>query len=55
MSSSLQVTCVIEGYEKTLNLTLAGTCVDLPTPREVVYFECPVREVTKRDLQIMNP
>ncbi|XP_068116429.1 hydrocephalus-inducing protein homolog [Hyperolius riggenbachi] len=45
--------CVIEGG-RTLNLTLSGSCVSLPSSKEVVNFQCQVRNKQTQSIFLSN-
>ncbi|KAG8562376.1 hypothetical protein GDO81_015657 [Engystomops pustulosus] len=47
------LSCLVEGG-KTLNLTLSGSCVGLPSTKEVVNFQCYVRSKQTQTIYLTN-
>ncbi|CAH2323836.1 Hypothetical predicted protein [Pelobates cultripes] len=47
------LSCLIEG-NKTLNLTLSGSCIGPPATKEVISFQCPVRNKQTQSILLTN-
>jgi hydrocephalus-inducing protein len=49
------IECDMPGNRTPLQLTLVGSCVPLPSAKETVVFDCPVRQSEAKTLAITNP
>lgn len=47
--------CIIDNYNEKLELVVSGGCINVPPPKDIIIFECPVRESVKKCISILNP
>ncbi|XP_030613884.1 hydrocephalus-inducing protein homolog isoform X2 [Archocentrus centrarchus] len=49
------LSCLVEGSSSPVTLTVTGSCIAVPTSKEVVNFVCPVRGSHTQTLSVLNP
>ena len=49
-----EIDCEMPGNRTAVQLTVIGACVPLPTAKETVTFECPVRQTDVKQLSVTN-
>ncbi|OQV16015.1 Hydrocephalus-inducing protein-like protein [Hypsibius exemplaris] len=56
LSSDIRIhtECDLPGNRKPIQLSLVGSCIPLPTSKDTIVFECPVRQTDAKPLTLTN-